>query len=459
MNDTTPTKSANVWSAYEPDEKAPWDLRRVVHLRRRAGFAGTWEELQRDLKDGPKIAIDRLLAGKANTVGVPENFDDVARVLGDTADEPGRLKAWWAYRMLFGPDALNERMVLLWHNHFATSIDKVERGAMRRQNQLFREFARAPFGTLLKEVLHDPAMLLWLDAASNRKGQPNENLARELMELFTLGIGHYTEEDVKEAARCLSGWTITEDKFREDSARHDDGEKTVLGKTGKWKGDDLVKMLLEHPATPQRLAFRVCDAFMGEKAVGKSDLELLSSGLRAHNLDIAWAIETVLRSRLFFDERNFGNRVVGPVEFVISAARMLELFDQPPSTLLLADWAARMGQNLFAPPNVGGWAGGRDWLSTQAMIGRGNFAAALVGGKLTRAGSPTDPLALARKHNCANDLDDLLAFFAELQHGAPPNKEWRDRLVKAIGADAKLTPETARRAAVLVIASPEAQLA
>lgn len=459
MNEPDAVKQANVWAAYDPDDNAPWDLRRVVHLRRRAGFAGSWDELQRDLKDGPKIAIDRLLAGKANSAGVPENFDDIARVLGETADEPGRLKAWWVYRMLFGPDPLKERLVLLWHNHFATSIDKVERGAMRRQNEVLREYGRAPFGTLLKEVLRDPAILLWLDAASNRKGQPNENLARELMELFTLGIGNYTEKDVKEAARCLTGWTITENKFRDDSARHDDGEKTVLGKSGKWKGDDLVKILLEHPALPQRLAFRICEAFMGEKVIGKTELDSLASGLRTHNLDIAWAIETVLRSRLFFDEKNLGNRVVGPVEFVVSTARMLELFEQPPSTLLLADWAARIGQNLFAPPNVGGWNGGRDWLSTQAMIGRGNFAAALVTGKLTRAGSPTDPLALAKKHNRGHDLDDLLAFFAELQHGAPPSKEWRDRLVKAIGADAKMTPETARRAAVLIIASPEAQVA
>jgi uncharacterized protein (DUF1800 family) len=458
MNDPTSAKP-NVWSAYEPDEKAPWDLRRVVHLRRRAGFAATWEELQRDLKDGPKTAIDHVLSGKARVVGVPENFDEIARVLGDTADEPGRMKAWWIYRMLFGPDGLSERLVLLWHNHFATSVDKVERGAMRRQNQVLRQYSRAPFGTLLNAVLHDPAILIWLDATSNRKSHPNENLARELMELFTLGVGHYTEKDVKEAARCLTGWTVTDEKFRDDAARHDSDEKTVLGKSGKWTGDDLVKLLLEHPATAQRLAFRICESFMGEKCAGKTELDALADGLRTRNLDVAWAIETVLRSRLFFDEKNLGNRVVSPTEFVVSAARMLELFEQPPSTLLLGDWTGRLGQSLFAPPNVGGWAGGRDWLSTQAMIGRGNYAAALVGGKLTRAGSPTDPLALAKKHQRGKDLDDLLAFFVELQKGVPPLKEWRDRLVKAIGADAKMTPETARRAAVLVLASPEAQVA
>jgi uncharacterized protein (DUF1800 family) len=457
MNDPTSAKPT-VWSAFDPDEKAPWDLRRVVHLRRRAGFAATWEELQRDLKDGPKVAIDRVLSGKARSSGVPQDFDEVARVLGETATEPGRMRAWWMYRMLFGPDALTERMTLLWHNHFATSADKVESGAMRRQNYVFRTNARSPFATLLTEVLHDPAMLVWLDATSNRKAHPNENLARELMELFTLGIGNFTEKDVKEAARCLTGWTVTEEQFREDPARHDDGEKTVLGRSGKWTGEKLVEILLQHPATAQRLAHRICEAFMGERVVAAAELKELADGLRSHKLDIAWAVETVLRSRLFFAEKNLGNRVVGPAEFVVSAARMLELFDQPPSTLLLGDWAGRLGQSLFAPPNVGGWAGGRDWLSAQAMIGRGNYAAALVGGKLTRAGAPTDPLALAKKHGRGNNLDDLLAFFGELIHGTPPNKEWSARLVKVLGGG-KPNADLARRAVVLMLASPEAQVA
>jgi uncharacterized protein (DUF1800 family) len=455
----TRAKPNDVWAPYAPTKDAPWDLRRAAHLRRRAGFAATWEELQRDVQDGPQAAIDRLLAGKARSAGVPENFEEVAGVLADTADEPGRLKAWWFYRMLFGPDPLAERLTLLWHNHFATSVEKVDRAAMRRQNQVLRQHCRAPFGELLRAVLRDPAVLIWLDAPSNRKGHPNENLARELMELFTLGIGHYTEKDVQEAARCLTGWTIVENQFRDDDARHDAGDKTVLDKTGKWKGDDLVKMLLEHPATPRRLAWRICQAFMGEKAVGETELNALADGLRQRDLNVGWAVETVLRSRLFFAEANIGTRVVGPAEFVVSSARMLELFDQPPSSLLLADLSARLGQNLFAPPNVGGWPGGRDWLSTQALIGRGNFAAALVGGKLTRTGEPTDPLALAQRHGRARDLDDLLAFFGELLHGTPPATEWRDRLTKALGAGAKLTPEMARRAAALVLASPEAQLA
>src|SRR5262245_14020509 len=240
------TEPISPWAPYVPSDKAPWNLRRVVHLHRRAGFAATWGEIQRDLKDGPQASIDRVLAGKAATDGVPEGFAETSRFLADTARDFERLKAWWVYRMLFGPDPLTERLTLMWHNHFATGADKVHsRGLMRRQNELLRELARAPFGKLLDRAVRDPALLLWLDAPANRKGHPNENLGRELMELFTLGIGHYSETDVKEAARALTGWTVSGGGFREEAGRHDDGEKTILGRRGKWTGDDLVRMLLE----------------------------------------------------------------------------------------------------------------------------------------------------------------------------------------------------------------------
>src|SRR5262245_15151418 len=240
----TKAGASDPWAAYVPDSKMPWDLRRVVHLHRRAGFAATWAEVQRDLKDGPGPSVERLLKGKARSQGVPENFEQTAKLLGESAAssrDAARLKAWWVYQMLFGPDPLGEKLTLMWHNHFATSNQKVgDLAAMHRQNEIFRSLARAPFGRLLNKVVRDPALLIWLDAQVNRKGHPNENLARELMELFTLGIGHYTEKDVKEAARALTGWTVNEDAFQVVDVRHDPGEKTILGRKGKWKGDDLV---------------------------------------------------------------------------------------------------------------------------------------------------------------------------------------------------------------------------
>ncbi len=448
---------ATAWAPYQPTDEAPWDLRRVVHLHRRAGFAATWGEVQRDLKDGPRASIDRLLTGKARADGVPKDFADVAALLAGSAGDAERLKAWWVYRMLFGPDPLTERLALMWHNHFATSIAKVnDAGAMRRQNEIFREHARAPFGKLLAAVTHDPALLLWLDAPANRAGHPNENLARELMELFTLGIGHYTEADVKEAARALTGWTVADDKFYAEPGRHDDGDKTILGRKGKWTGDDLVRMLLEQPATAGRLASRLCEQFLGEGAAGAAAVKDLADGLREHDLDIGWGVETVLRSRAFFAAANLGRRVVAPAEFVVAAARALEMFDAAPSTLVLADWSARLGQDLFQPPNVGGWPGGRQWVSAQSMVGRANFAADLVRGTLARDRQAFDAIAWANRHGRGGDLADLIAFCGDvLLPGARPD----ERVAATLGAKAQLTPETARRAVVLVLASPEAQLA
>src|SRR5262249_7094627 len=283
------------------------------------------------------------------------------------------------------------------------------------------------FADLLNAAVRDPALLLFLDAPDNRKGHPNENLARELMELFTLGIGHYTEQDVKEAARALTGWRVKAGAFRGYASDPDDGEKTLLGRRGRRNGADLVKLLLEHPATADRLAFRICDLFMGEKAINAvAAVKALADGLRRNHLDVGWAVATVLRSRAFFAPANLGTQVRGPLEYLVGTARALEQFDHPPSTLALADWAARLGQDLFYPPNVGGWPGGRACRPTAAVIGRANYAAALVGGELSAGAGrrPLDAVALARRHRRGGGLDDLVAFYAELLLGIDPGPAW-----------------------------------
>jgi uncharacterized protein (DUF1800 family) len=351
-------------------------------------------------------------------------------------------------------------MALMWHDHFATSNLKVANlGFMRRQNELFRTLGRGPFGELLGAVVRDPAMLMWLDAPSNRKGHPNENLARELMELFSLGIGHYTEYDVKEAARALTGWRISNQAFAEVADRHDEGEKTILGHTGRWKGDDLVRMVLEHPATARRLAQRVCELFLSKSALNAADLDALADGLRKRNLDMGWAVETVLRSRLFFAGANLGGRVLGPVEYVIGAARALELFEPPCSTLALADWCARLGQDLFYPPNVGGWPGGRSWLTTRGLIARVNYATALVGSRGIGRPMPLDPLALAGRHDQGRGRDEFVGFIAQLFLGSDPDRDWHARIADAVGSDQSWAPDAARHAIVLILNCPEAQLA
>ena len=450
---------SNPWAPYAPSAKAPWGLRRVVHLHRRAGFAATWAELQRDLKDGPGPSVGRLLQGRSR-LGVPPDFAETADTLARLAAEAGdlgRLKAWWVYRMLFGPDPLTERLTQFWHNHFATSAAKVGL-AVRAQNDLFRKFARAPFGELLNAVVRDPALLLYLDAQANRKGRPNENLGRELLELFTLGIGHYTENDVKEAARALTGWTVDKGQFREDDALHDPGEKTILGRKGAWRGGDLLRLTLEHPATAGRLAARLCEFFLGEGGADASAVRALADGLRQRRLDVGWAVETVLRSELFFAEANLGSRVVGPVEYVVGAARALELLGPSPSTLVLAEFTANLGQDLFYPPNVGGWPGGRAWLSMRSVIGRANYVAGLLGGEDVGLPQPVDALGLARRHGRADSADALVTFYAELILGGPPGPAWRDRVLSAPGPRPAADAGTARRVAALVLTTPEAQL-
>lgn len=435
------------WAAYAPDASAPWDLRRVVHLHRRAGFAATWAEVQRDLKDGPVASVERLLTGKAG-MHAPPTFDSTAVLLADAATasgEAGRLKAWWIYRMLFGPDPLGERLTLLWHDHFATSNQKVQDlGAMRRQNDMLRALARAPFGELLNAAVRDPALLTFLDAPANRKGHPNENLARELMELFTLGIGPYSETDVKEAARALTGWTVVEGAFQEKPAAHDDGEKTILGRKGKWAAPDLVKMLLDHPATAKRIATKLCGLFFGEKARPADAVESLADGLRKNDLNIGWAVGTVLRSKAFFADANIGTRVLEPAAYVVGAARALELFDPAPSTLALADWSGRLGQDLFEPPNVGGWPGGRNWITPRALIGRANFVTALLDGPNAGRPDPFDPVALAKRHGEA----DVPAFCSRLLLGTDPPAALAARLSSVNG----------RKIVGVILASPEAQL-
>jgi uncharacterized protein (DUF1800 family) len=411
----------SAWNLYKPTTDAPWSLQRVVHLHRRAAFGAAWREIQHDLGEGPDAAVSRLLDGKSRPEGTPEDFDSLANIIGQAAADSSsaeRLKAWWLYRCLFSPHPLQERLTLMWHNHFATSNLKVDDlRLMKRQNDMLRKYALSPFSELLRNMARDPGLLVWLDAPQNRKGHPNENLAREVMELFTLGIGHYTEDDVKEAARALTGCTVRQGEFSLQAATHDDGEKEILGRAGKLGADDLVSLLLEQPATAQRLAWRLTGEFFGEGVVDDAALKELAEGLRKNNLDIRWAVETILRSELFFSQKNIGTRVCDPISFVIGPLRALECWRQSPSTLVLAEWVSRMGQDLFYPPNVGGWSGGRAWLSTRAVIARANFAAALASGQLSTPSRLPEIDQLVARHCIEGGSSEKAGFLPRLLFG------------------------------------------
>lgn len=450
------------WAPYVPTDEMPWNLRRVVHLHRRAGFAATWGEIRRDLQDGPQQSIDRVLNGSPREETGVDEFESMANAIAEAAvrsHQPDRLKAWWIYRMLFGPRPLAEKMALLWHNHFATSNQKLEDlSLMHRQNDLFRRLGLAPFGELLTAVVHDPAMLLWLDAPANHKGRPNENLARELMELFTMGVGHFSETDVKESARALTGWTVIGDEIAFRSAQHDDGEKDILNCRRAWDGDELLTLLLEQPATAHRLSWRLCEQFLGEGVATDEHVGALADGLRQHNLEIAWGAETIVRSELFFSDANLRRRVAEPAEYIIGATRALELSHPPPQTIILADWMSRIGQNLFYPPNVGGWHGGRDWLRTGALISRANFATAVSRGQFTSGQLVPDWERFAARHGRNGQIGDFVAFLADLLFGGEPDSGWIERIVLEISSRSDTRAAVLQSAVAAVLASPEAQL-
>jgi uncharacterized protein (DUF1800 family) len=214
-------------------------------------------------------------------------------------------------------------------------------------------------------------------------------------------------------------------------------------------------MVLEHPATSRRLAWRVCELFLSQKAMKTADLDVMADGLRARSLDMGWAVETVLRSHIFFADENLGDRVLSPVEYVIGAVRAVELFEPPRSTLMLAEWCGRLGQDLFYPPNVGGWPGGRSWLTTRSVLGRSHFAAALADGKRIGRPGPMDALALARLHG----ENDVIAFYTRLLLGTEPMPAWRDRMAAGVDPKVMEEAEAARRTVALILTMPEAQVA
>ncbi len=451
---TTESAVADTWRPYQPTKARPWDLRRVHRLHRRAGFGASWSELQRDVRRGPEDSVDAVLrGGKPRTDGFEERQKRLAEIAAGSR-RPERLQAWWVYRMLYGGHPLRERLTLMWHDHFATSQQKVNNLSMMwRQNEIFRRHALAHFDVLLPAVVKDPALLVFLDATSNKKGRINENLGRELFELFTLGIGHYNQHDVVAASRALTGWGVDEHEafaFRE--ADHDRDPKTILGQTGNFDGDQLLKLTLAHDATAQTIAMRLCDEFMGENTPVDAVSDL-AQGLRDNSMSIRWAVETILRSERFHCDDSCGIRFVGPAEYVISAVRALEVDTHFPSTLEIASWITRAGQKLFFPPNVGGWPAGRSWFTQRGVLTRANFADALVQGRVRGVPKPLDLHGRMRERGAATRSDGT-SMLCRLLLGC----EGVDWLPSDVASSEPWTPRDARKLATLILSSPDAQL-
>lgn len=450
------------WKPWKTDEKSPWGLKWAGHLLRRAAFLPSWEELQQAIKQGPEATLERLFAGGAGQADFDEAVSQASKGLARNAQIStlGEYQAVWVYRLTRAPHPLRERMTLFWHNLFATSVAKVRRpDLMLQQNEVLRRHALLKFGPFLLEMSKDPAMLIWLDSNSNVKGKANENFARELMELFSLGVGNYTEKDVQEAARAFTGWHTAGGQFLFNKAQHDFGAKTVLGQTGDWDGGDIVRIVLEQPACARFLVRKLFRQFISE-TVSPPDrlLEPLAEQLRKTDYDIGPVVRTMLSSRLFFSKHAYRQRIKSPVEFIVGLARSLAGDVQPQD---LADAFDGLGQELFAPPSVKGWDGGKAWLNSATLLARHNLAWTIVGGEDERFRQAVNPASLARKHggdDYAKQLNFLLDLFLNGDVAPPARLKLLKYLEDGKPKDANLDKRL-RETAHTILTMPEYQLA
>jgi len=361
----------NLLAPFEPSRENPWDSAKAAHLCRRAGFGAPRQELNEVTQLGPVGAVDRFLAVDPDRdAEYRELFDTVRRGLV-AFQFPPNLQGWWLFRMQREPYPLREKMTLFWHGHFATSFRKVEDlRLMHQQNETLRRGALGDFRDLVLAVSRDPAMIVWLDNQENRKGSPNENYARELMELFTLGEGNYTERDVQEAARAFTGWHQDDARFVFNRELHDFGRKSILGMSGNFDGADVVDIVLQQPQAKRFLATKLLKYFVAPEPAEELIAEA-AQVLTDCNLEMRWFLRTLLLSKAFYASESMYSKIKSPVEYTIGALRDLDAVAPGQE---LAELMAPMGQELFAPPSVKGWDGERDWISSNAWLARGRFA-------------------------------------------------------------------------------------
>ncbi len=413
-----PAAPANWQDDLQPIASSDWSPERAAHLLERAGFGGTRAEVARLAAMSSRQAVQTLVRYGQTSNPLPpfeasgvhdpglEPFAtsrpaatnqarDTGEALGvkvkpggnrrmqQVADrflywlrasrlETHRFGYWWANRMMNTQRPLEEKMTLFWHGHFATSEEKVrDYRKMQKQNELFRAQATGNFRTLMIAVAQDPAMLAYLDAAVNVKGAPNENFAREIMELFTMGVGNYSEQDIREAARAFTGWNYAGLEFVVNPAQHDNADKNVLGRRGNFDGVQVIDILLAQPVTAEFIAAKVYRYFVREE-LSQPLQARLGELLRASNYEIAPLLETLFSSRDFYSDASVVTRIKPPVELVISTYRKMGL-TAVPGIPDFNDLTESLGQKLLFPPNVAGWANGKSWITPGLLFARGNF--------------------------------------------------------------------------------------
>lgn len=406
-----PVDAAWAWKPYEPDSRQPWDLRKAGHLLRRAGFGATWKELQQALADGPQQTVDRLVQATDQAAAFNRDYDQYERsAIDPDTNSPDALRQWWLRRILETPHPFLEKMTLFWHNHFGTSAARVQfTRFMHDYVRLLRTHALGRFPPLLEAAARDPATVLSLDVGLNSRARPSENLARALFDVFSMGPGAYSEEDVHEAARAFTGWSVFKQRLRYLEHQHDTGPKRVLGRQGNWTGQDVVRIVIQEPATARRLVRKLYRWFVSEADEPAEALLAPLIESFARDQDAGKLASTILRSNLFFSPLAYRRRVKSPIEFAVGLARALEAL--VPTTPLGHDLAA-LGQDVCQPPTIQGWEGGRAWINATTLLGRSNLAASMLS-SAEPYGNKLDPQAVARKHG-HDSLDAAGPFLLDL---------------------------------------------
>jgi len=436
------------WAPYQPGDNRPWNLALAAHLLRRAGFAASWSDMQQALADGPQRTVDRLLQPRAGFEELERGLEalEASLAISESAasDDCAEL---WLYRMMQARHPLLEKMTLFWHGYLAIAGARAGKASlMVRHVRLLRRHALGRFDAMLRDVCRDPATLMALDARVNRKASPALEFAGALLGRYTLGAGAFGETDVRDTARAFTGAAVVADEYRYLAHERDEAGKTVLGRQGDFSGEDVLRVLLAHPATPRFVVGRLYGWLISETDVPAASLLAPLADSFGPDYDIAKLAGTMLRSNLFFSAGAYRQRVKSPLEFALGIAGA---FEASVAAASLHRQLAGLGQQLLEPPTREGWPGGRRWLNRFTLVGRSNLAAELLAAQGSYAGK-LDPQAVAARHGSA-EPGRISRFLLELlvQNDVPA--EVAGQLSQRAG--------DARQLAHAIVALPEYQLA
>lgn len=365
------------------------------HFVSRTGIGCEWETILRYQNLTRQQAIDHLLKNQDHrlpptpgmspwrkTVALKGNMHRKKMIMRNSKHEGKKLQDWWVKHLINTHSPFLERMTLFWHNHFPSSIAKTMQCSMlHQQNLLLRKHALGNFSQMLHAITKDPAMLVYLDGYVSTKEEPNENFARELLELFTIGLGNYNEKDMREASRAFTGWSVDDHsgRFVYQANQHDNGIKTFLGKRGNLKGEDIINILLKHPRTAENIAIKMWHEFINTSRPDMSVVKQWAQVFRGSNYDIQTLLKAVLNSPVFWAKQNRGALIKSPIELTIGTLRSLPYSS---AHIDLAHTLNIMGQAVFAHPSVKGWDGGTNWISTQSLLRRNSMMTNLTRGNL-----------------------------------------------------------------------------